>query len=57
MITQNDSGSRASFLPVLAVLILLCLGAAGALTLLSRETVPPAAPAELSFVVQLNKIN
>ena len=52
MITQNDSGSRASFLPVLAVLILLCLGAAAALTLLTHESVPPAAPVELSFVVQ-----
>ncbi len=52
MMTQNDSGSRASFLPVLAALILLCLGAAAALTLLTHETAPPAAPAELSLVVQ-----
>jgi len=52
MITQNDSGSRASFLPVLAALILLCLGSAAALTLLTHETAPPAAPAELSLVVQ-----
>jgi len=52
MTTQNDSGSRANFLPVLAALILLCLGGAAALTLLSQDSAPPAAPAELSLVVQ-----
>ena len=31
---------------------MLCLGAAAALTVLTRDSVPPAAPAELSFVVQ-----
>jgi twitching motility protein PilJ len=52
MITQNDSGSRANYLPVLAALILLCLGCAAALTVLTRTSAPAAAPAELSLVVQ-----
>src|SRR5579863_4063634 len=40
------------FLPVLVALILLCLGCAAALTLLTPKTVPAAVPAELSLVAQ-----
>jgi len=53
MITRNDTGSRVNFLPVLAALIVLCLGAAAALTLFTHDTAQVAAPAEqLSLVVQ-----
>jgi len=49
---RKDTGNTANFLPVLAALILLCLGGAAALTLLTRENTPPAAPAELPLVAQ-----
>src|SRR5258708_12088957 len=53
MITRNDTGSRVKLLPVLAALIVLCLAGAAALTLLTHDTAPVAAPAEqLSLVVQ-----
>ena len=39
-------------MPVLAVLIVLCLGCAAALTLLTHDAAPTGAPAELSLVVQ-----
>jgi twitching motility protein PilJ len=52
MTKRNETGSKANFLPVLAGLILLCLGAAAALTLLTHSAAPAAAPAELSLVVQ-----
>ena len=52
MTTRNDTGSGVKFLPVLAVLIVLCLAAAAALTLLTRNAAPASAPAELSLVVQ-----
>ncbi len=52
MNTRNNTGSRANFLPVLAALIVLCLAAAAVLTLLTHNTAPLAAPAELSLVVQ-----
>src|ERR1700722_4429500 len=53
MITRNETSSGANLLPVLAVLIVLCLGGAAALTLLSRGAGSDAAPAEqLSLVVQ-----
>jgi twitching motility protein PilJ len=39
-------------LPVLAALIVLCLGGAAALTLLAPSAAPPAAPAEFSLVAQ-----
>src|ERR1700716_1732512 len=52
MTTRNDTGPRAHFLPVLAGLIVLCLGAAAALTLLTHNTAPVSLPAELSLVVQ-----
>jgi twitching motility protein PilJ len=53
MITRNETSSGANLLPVLAVLIVLCLGGAAALTLLTRGAGSDAAPAEqLSLVVQ-----
>src|SRR5260221_9265393 len=53
MITRNDTGSGVKFLPVLAALIVLCLGGAVALTLLTHDTARVTAPAEqLSLVVQ-----
>src|ERR1700730_5064860 len=52
MTTRNDTASRAPFLPVLAGLFVLCLGAAAALTLLTHNTAPVSLPAELSLVVQ-----
>ena len=52
MTTRKDTGTTANFLPALAALILLCLGGAAALTLLTHSNTPPAAPAELSLVVQ-----
>jgi twitching motility protein PilJ len=39
-------------LPVLAALIVLCLGCAAALTLLTHNTAPASAPVELSLVAQ-----
>jgi len=52
MITRNEIGPGVNFLPVLAALIVLCLGGAAALTLLTRGA-GSAAPAEqLSVVVQ-----
>ena len=52
MSTRKDTATTANFLPALAALILLCLGGAAALTLLTHSNTPPAAPAELSLVVQ-----
>jgi twitching motility protein PilJ len=52
MSTRKDTGTTANFLPALAALILLCLGGAAALTLLTHSNTPPAAPAELSLVAQ-----
>jgi twitching motility protein PilJ len=52
MSTRKDTGTTANFLPVLAALILLCLGGAAALTLLTHNDTPPAVPAELSLVAQ-----
>ena len=52
MTTQNDSGSRVNFVPVLAGLIALCLAAAAALTLLTHNAAPTGVPGELSLVVQ-----
>jgi twitching motility protein PilJ len=52
MTKRNETGSRANLLPVLAGLIFLCIAAAAVLTLLTNGTVPVAAPAELSLVVQ-----
>ena len=52
MNAKKDTGQGANFLPVLAVLIVLCLAGAAALTLLTHSAAPAAAPAELSLVVQ-----
>src|SRR5258707_6638485 len=53
MITRNETGPGVNFLPVLAALIVLCLGGAAALTLFMHDTAQVAAPAEqLSLVVQ-----
>ena len=52
MSTRKDTGTTANFLPALAALILLCLGGAAALTLLTHSNTPPATPAELSLVAQ-----
>src|SRR5882762_1328527 len=53
MTTRKDTGSKVNFLPVMAGLIALCLAGAAALTLLSHDGAPVAAPAEqLSLVVQ-----
>ena len=52
MNAKKDTGQGANFLPVLAVLIVLCLAGAAALTLLTHSGSPAAAPAELSLVVQ-----
>ena len=52
MSTRKDTGTTANFLPALAALILLCLGGAAALTLLTHSNTPPAEPAELSLVAQ-----
>ncbi len=50
---MNEKNPVANLLPVLAVLIVLCLGAAAGLTLLTHNAAPLAAPAEqLSLVVQ-----
>ena len=46
MTTANDTGSGSNFLPLLAALIVLCLGGAAALTLLTHNAAPVAAPAE-----------
>ncbi len=50
--TRKDTGATANLLPVLAALILLCLGGAAALTLLTHNNTPPALPAELALVAQ-----
>src|ERR1700722_19613941 len=53
MNTRNETGSGASILPVLAGLVVLCLAGAAAMTLLTHNSAPVAAPAEqLSLVVQ-----
>jgi twitching motility protein PilJ len=53
MTKRNDTGSGVIFLPVLAALIVLSLAGAAALTLLTHNNAPVAAPAEqLSLVVQ-----
>src|SRR5579863_6829172 len=50
--TTQVGTPKAIFLPVLVALILLCLGSAAALTLLTPHAAPPAVPAELSLVAQ-----
>jgi twitching motility protein PilJ len=52
MTTRDDTTPKAIFLPVLAALIVLCLGLAAALTLLAPNAASPATPAELSLVAQ-----
>jgi twitching motility protein PilJ len=52
MSTRKDTGTTPNFLPALAALILLCLGGAAALTLLTHGADAPAMPAELSLVAQ-----
>ena len=52
MTTRNNIGSGLNFLPVLAALIVLCLGCAAALTLLTHNAAPASAPVELSLVAQ-----
>jgi twitching motility protein PilJ len=53
MNTRNETGSGANFLPVLAGLVVLCLAGAAALTVLTHNSMPVAAPAEqLSLIVQ-----
>jgi twitching motility protein PilJ len=53
MSTRNEATPGAILLPVLAVLIVLCLAGAAAVTFLTHDSAPAAAPAELlSFVVQ-----
>ena len=52
MTTRNNTGSGLNFLPVLAALIVLCLGCAAALTLLTHNAAPASAPVELSLVAQ-----
>jgi twitching motility protein PilJ len=50
---RNETSSKANFLPVLAALIVLCLAGAAAMTVLTHNSAPIAAPAEqLSLVVQ-----
>ena len=50
---MNDKNPVANFLPMLAVLIVLCLAGAAALTLLTHNAAPVAAPAEqLSLLAQ-----
>jgi twitching motility protein PilJ len=48
----SDTGSGVKFVPVLAALIVLCLGGAAVMTALTHNTASVAAPAELSLVVQ-----
>ena len=52
MNTRNDPSSRINLVPVLAGLIVLCLGCAAVLTMLTHNAASLAAPAELSLVVQ-----
>src|ERR1700756_1843319 len=52
MITRNDTSSGVNLLPVLAALIVLCLGGAALLTLLTQGAGSATAPAEQSLVVQ-----
>jgi twitching motility protein PilJ len=53
MTRRTDTGPNLKILPVLAVLIVLCLGAAAALTALMHSSVPVAAPAEqISLVAE-----
>ncbi|HEY2678486.1 MAG TPA: methyl-accepting chemotaxis protein [Steroidobacteraceae bacterium] len=53
MARRTESGPNLKILPVLAVLLVLCLGLAAALTGISRNAAPVAAPAEqLSLVVE-----
>jgi twitching motility protein PilJ len=52
MTTQDGATPKPIFLPVLVALILMCLGGAAALTLLTSNAGPPAGPAELSLVAQ-----
>jgi twitching motility protein PilJ len=50
---RNETTSKANFLPVLVALIVLCLAGAAAMTVLTHNSAPVAAPAEqLSLVVQ-----
>ena len=49
---RNETGSGIKLAPVLAALIVLCLGCAAVLTLLTHNASSLTAPAELSFVVQ-----
>jgi twitching motility protein PilJ len=53
MTKRTETRSNANLVPVLAALVLLCLGAAAALTALTRGQAPTASPAEqLSLIVQ-----
>ena len=53
MIRRTETRPKANLLPLLAALVLLCLGVAAVLTVLSRSSAPVAAPVEqLSLVVQ-----
>jgi hypothetical protein len=52
MNTRSDNSSRINPVPVLAALIVLCLGCAAVMTMLTHNAGSIAAPAELSFVVQ-----
>src|ERR1700691_3645374 len=52
MTTQDGNTPQPIFLKVLVALILLCLGGAAALTLLTSSAAPPQGPAELSLVAQ-----
>jgi twitching motility protein PilJ len=51
--TRNEPAPNFNLLPILAIAVVLCLAVAAALTLLSRSTVPVAAPSdELALLVQ-----
>jgi twitching motility protein PilJ len=52
MTTRINIGAGVNFLTVLAALIVLCLGCAAALTLLTHNAAPASAPVELSLVAQ-----
>jgi len=52
MTTRNDTGSGVTVMPALATLIVLCLGAAAAMTWLMHADAPGAAPEQLSLVAQ-----
>src|SRR5277367_5704501 len=52
MTRRTDSGPKVNFLPLLAVLVVLCIGAAAALTVLSHAAAPAAPAEQLSLVLQ-----